>query len=198
MAARGEDARRLSITERKGVRLALFDYAESLNGHALPEGRSYLVDTLEDEAALFSGLQEAELRADIPICFLRVGQEYSRAPTSRQRSLCERLIDAGADLVICSHPHILQGAERVCTPASAEGVVSWSLGDFASFQTVPLTTLGGAAVVEMEKAAQRVDGGSAVRIRSFKLVPIGCHQEPGLAQPYVIAERIASNLGASR
>ncbi len=59
------------------------------------------------------------------IAMVHGGEEWSREPTAGQRRLYRRLIDAGADLVIGSHPHVLQADE----PA-AGGLIAYSLGNF--------------------------------------------------------------------
>ncbi len=59
------------------------------------------------------------------IAMVHGGEEWSSEPTAGQRKLYRRLIDAGADLVVGSHPHVLQGME-----AAGGGLIAYSLGNF--------------------------------------------------------------------
>jgi poly-gamma-glutamate synthesis protein (capsule biosynthesis protein) len=62
---------------------------------------------------------------DLGVVFFHGGQEWSSRPDHGVRELCTALVRAGADLLIGSHPHIVQGFEWV------EGTpVFWSLGNY--------------------------------------------------------------------
>lgn len=65
-------------------------------------------------------------RADVVTVLLHWGLMGYELPTALQRDIAQGLADAGADLVIGSHPHVLQGIR-----AAATGLVAYSLGDFA-------------------------------------------------------------------
>jgi poly-gamma-glutamate capsule biosynthesis protein CapA/YwtB (metallophosphatase superfamily) len=52
------------------------------------------------------------------------GEEYSLAPTTLSRALGRAALDAGADVVLGHHPHVLQGVEQ-----RADGLVFHSLGN---------------------------------------------------------------------
>lgn len=69
-----------------------------------------------------SALKQA---ADVVIVNFHWGTERSHFPESYQVDLAHRAIDAGADLVIGHHPHVLQGAERY-----KNGIIAYSLGNF--------------------------------------------------------------------
>ncbi|MCL1837085.1 MAG: CapA family protein [Treponema sp.] len=70
-------------------------------------------------------LRQADKENDLNIVLLHGGEEWSDRPDSRTRELCTDLVQSGADLIIGSHPHIVQGFEWI------EGKpVFWSLGNF--------------------------------------------------------------------
>jgi poly-gamma-glutamate synthesis protein (capsule biosynthesis protein) len=54
------------------------------------------------------------------------GRELNRKPQQYQVAAARRAIDAGADLVLGHHPHVLQGIERY-----RNGLIFYSLGNFA-------------------------------------------------------------------
>ncbi|MGD2136090.1 MAG: CapA family protein [Gemmatimonadales bacterium] len=78
-------------------------------------------------------LEAARDSHDLLIVTLHWGAEYHRRPDSTQRAAAHAMIDAGADLVIGHHPHVLQGLERY-----GDGLIAYSLGNFV-FDNVSAT-----------------------------------------------------------
>lgn len=64
-----------------------------------------------DAVALNNAITDADTKYDHVIVFVHWGIERSEIPEEYQRSLAKGYIDAGADLIIGAHPHILQGFE---------------------------------------------------------------------------------------
>ncbi len=75
-------------------------------------------DTMKDASRAFS-------KDSFDIAMVHGGAEYTETPTEEQRLLYRGLLEAGADLVIGSHPHVLQGLE-----AHSGGLIAYSLGNF--------------------------------------------------------------------
>lgn len=80
---------------------------------------------LEDVAALDGAV-------DAIVVLVHWGLTGYALPTPSDREAGLRLLDAGATLVVGSHPHVLQGVER-----RGRGLVAYSLGDFAFFPEIP-------------------------------------------------------------
>jgi hypothetical protein len=70
-------------------------------------------------------IKECKNRADFTVLVLHWGIEHYSYPTPNQRREAKELIEAGADLIIGHHPHVLQGIERI-----EKGLVCYSLGNF--------------------------------------------------------------------
>ena len=165
-----QDAADADYVEANGIRLALFNATEGLNGQVPEAGREYAVDTLDDLDGLAARVREASAHADACVCFLHIGEEYASAPTERQRAVVQQLVDAGADAVICTHPHVVQPMEELRTAAGDTGIVYWSLGNFISNQMDPRTVLGAAASLRFER-----DADGQVRLVEHEAVPLVCH-----------------------
>ncbi len=207
------DYDRIDYIEKNGIRLALFDYTEHLNGHKLPQNEPWRVNVLGEPAGdkaydggtdgtgdgtakLLADLQTAESHADLSLCFLHIGEEYAKSPAPAVRTLSEKLIDAGADVIICSHPHVLQPVEEMRTPGGARGIVYYSLGNFMSHQRKPETVLGGAAVITIEKhtdasglTGAETAGNSeqaGAEITDCQLLGTVCHFASGVTQVYFL------------
>lgn len=78
-----------------------------------------------DEEVLRTEIAEAAANSDIVIASFHWGVEYAHTPTSRQVSLARGAIDAGADIILGTHPHVLQTVERY-----GDGIIFYSLGNF--------------------------------------------------------------------
>lgn len=70
-------------------------------------------------------IQKAKSQADILIVSLHSGEEYSFEPTQFQIEFSKSAIDAGADLVLGHHPHVIQRNEKY-----KNGYIFYSLGNF--------------------------------------------------------------------
>jgi poly-gamma-glutamate synthesis protein (capsule biosynthesis protein) len=97
--------------ERRNLRIAVLGYNEfkprSFEAGADSPGVSWSEDSqvvADIRAARAAG-------ADLVIPFMHWGWEREPQPTGRQRQLARLMIDAGADAVVGSHPHVTQGAE---------------------------------------------------------------------------------------
>lgn len=71
--------------------------------------------------------------ADIVIVLAHWGQEYQRHPDAQQRRLAGQLLEAGADIILGSHPHVVQDVQLVPAEGSQAParLVAFSLGNFA-------------------------------------------------------------------
>lgn len=86
-----------------------------------------------DRDALLSAVRQAQATEDIVIVMVHWGREYQRHPALLQGELASKLLDAGVDVVVGAHPHVVQDL-RIVQPVAASGrtqLVAYSLGNFA-------------------------------------------------------------------
>lgn len=165
-----EEAAQLDSVTVRGITLGLLNYTYGTNGYGLPADAPYRLDCLADEGALMDAVARARESCDVVVCFLHIGDEYASEPTQEQRLLVECLVDAGADLVLCSHGHVVGPWEMLATPAGNEAVVCWGLGNCVAVQDRLDCIVGCAARVMLERCS---DG--AVTVSGIELVPTVCH-----------------------
>jgi len=97
----------------------------------IPEASWYATKTAAglfgtyDGTELAKQIAEAKQRADFVIVYVHWGIERNTTPENYQRSLAEQYIVAGADVVIGSHPHVLQGFEYY-----KGKLIAYSMGNF--------------------------------------------------------------------
>jgi poly-gamma-glutamate synthesis protein (capsule biosynthesis protein) len=126
-----EAASRPSIMEIGGMEFRLLSFAAYPVDRTGFDGRVTARATADRPGTLWLNEEgiAAAARGFSPdafnIALVHGGVEWSTAPTGEQREKYARLIHAGADLVIGSHPHVLQGLEAL------EGkLIAYSLGNF--------------------------------------------------------------------
>lgn len=136
--------------ERNGIRCAFLGFTETTNGHRLPEEAPYVLNTLDDEKMVRSAVGAAREAADLVVVFVHWGDEYSTEPNDSQRRWAKLFADCGADVVIGTHPHVLQNWEWVTGDSGRSALVYYSLGNCISAQTQEECRVGGLAWFEVE------------------------------------------------
>lgn len=147
IAADREDDQ-LQILQVKDLKIALLAYTYGTNGLRLPKSSSGIIKYLDDDL-ICQELDKAIAEANIVIVSVHWGQEYQANANNEQKRLAQLMADNGADIIIGSHPHVLQGVEMLSTPDGKQVPVFYSLGNFISAQNRPDTMLGGMAKVQM-------------------------------------------------
>ncbi|RZL12027.1 MAG: CapA family protein [Rubrivivax sp.] len=105
-------AHRALIVERKGLRIALLGYDEFFPRH-FEAGHNHPGVAWSEDEQVVADIHRARSidRADIVIPFMHWGEEHQPRANDRQRELARRMIDAGADAVVGTHPHVVQDVE---------------------------------------------------------------------------------------
>ena len=123
------------IVVRKSIKLAFLNYSYGTNGETAPS--PYIVNVI-DTGLIRADIERAKsLHADFIITVLHWGNEYERFPNLEQKRLARWIFKNGCDMIIGSHPHVIQPVE-IITPDSTEvsepKLVLYSLGNFVSNQ----------------------------------------------------------------
>lgn len=137
-ARSADEDTRVCVAEAEGVRVGVIAYTYGMNGLTVPKDKPWLVNTI-DSKKMTADVQAARASgADIVVVSIHNGVEYQRQPTEAQVKLERAMVDAGADVVLGSHPHVIQPMEMMEVAASADSTrtafVTHSLGNFLSNQ----------------------------------------------------------------
>lgn len=117
---------------RDSMRIALVAYTYGTNGIVVPPPATVAyIDTVRAAA----DLRRAEwLDADLKVVFIHWGIEYDTLPSAEQKKTAAALMRAGADIIIGSHPHVVQPVTAESDTAGIRNPVVWSMGNFVSNQ----------------------------------------------------------------
>lgn len=134
IGANAADAYTPFRTEVRGQRIAIFGATDVMGEeHVVPwtatDAQPGVASTkYESEARMVASIQAVRPEVDTVVVFLHWGVERIGCATDRQKALARSLVDAGADIVVGSHAHILEGGGRLGT-----AFVGYGLGNFAFY-----------------------------------------------------------------
>ena len=135
------------MIKKNGISIALLNYTYGTNGIKVPE--PVIVNILEKNVITEDIKKAKSANPDITILFLHWGTEYDTVPSKIQTDLAEYFFSLGVDLVIGSHPHVLQKMVWAKNAnGGKDGIVVYSMGNFVSNQRKPKTD--GGAIVRIE------------------------------------------------
>lgn len=98
------------VIEKNGIRIGFISFTDTLNGmDSLMNGREYSVNTFGQD--FMTDISNLKAKSDIVIVYPHWGNEYQFRPTERQIFLKDNMQQAGADIILGSHPHVLQRYE---------------------------------------------------------------------------------------
>ncbi|MCR5208366.1 MAG: CapA family protein [Eubacterium sp.] len=161
-----EDYNKITYYEKNDIKFALLNYTYGTNGIPIPEDKPYVVKMLTEENVR-KDIAEARKNADFVIVFPHWGTENSHEVNSQQRKYIKIFSELGVDMVIGTHPHVLQKVEWVTNETSGKKMlVYYSIGNFISHQVNLNQMCGGMAEVTIER------NGDEISITNAKLAPV--------------------------
>lgn len=137
------------VADVGGIKVAFLSYTYGTNGIPVSKSHPDTVNILHtdymsdaqvlDTAHIADDLAAAEaLSPDLIAVIVHWGVEYQTTQNEHQEEIADFLFDHGADVILGSHPHVLQPMEtRTLTDRDGTthtGFVCWSLGNFISSQ----------------------------------------------------------------
>lgn len=121
-------------------KIALLSYTYGTNGIPVTHGQ---VVSMIDTFTMARQIEKARLdTATNIVVIMHWGEEYFTSPNAVQRQLADWLHQQGADIIIGSHPHVVQPLEYVSDGKDTTGITVYSLGNFVSNQSKRYTNGG--------------------------------------------------------
>jgi poly-gamma-glutamate synthesis protein (capsule biosynthesis protein) len=110
---------RTTITEKAGLKIGWVSHTMSVNFRPLPSGKPWLINItpfhIEDDPDLSRILKQIEYcrneMCELIVVTLHWGLEFEFYPHPEQRKWAQAFADAGADIIIGQHPHVIQFSE---------------------------------------------------------------------------------------
>ena len=122
---------RVETLETQGWRIGFIAFATRRNDRGDPDGPQLPIlalHRLDDEVIPL--IREAQSSHDLIVVTVHWGDEYVDDPGASRRLASHQLLEAGVDLLIGHHPHVLQAIERHPSGDGRDGLIAYSLGNF--------------------------------------------------------------------
>jgi len=154
-ATSADEANKILMVEKNHILMAILAYSYGTNGIPIPQGKNYLVSLINTEKIVKDIAKAKEKGADIVTVSLHFGEEYQRQPNTQQKKLVNTLVNAGADIILGSHPHVVQPYQVFELPREngkkRKAVAIYSMGNFISAQVGNYKDLGIIFSVKLRK-----------------------------------------------
>ena len=158
-----DERNEVHVYKVNGISYAFFSYTTWTNGLETPSGKEYLNNVYSDEKAANDIAKVRDL-VDVVIVAMHWGTEYSLGVSSSQEYIANYLSSLGVDLIIGSHPHVVEPVEYI---DDGRTFVIYSLGNFISAQ-VGMDRLTGLMMEVTIKKTVNVDDTVTISIESPK------------------------------
>lgn len=177
-----EQDNNIYVFEQNGIKVAILNYTYTLNGNRMPSDMPYLVNLMTkgvSEKRVIADIKKAEEIADFTIVCPHWGTEYKLTVSSTQEYWTEIFLENGVDLVIGTHPHVIEPIEWVTDESGNRMLVYYSLGNYVNGTSstngnLAQRMIGGIADVTIG----RNEAGEVV-ILEQDVQPIVCHIDEG-------------------
>lgn len=123
-----EERENIPVHEKNGIKFAFLSYTTSTNGLSVPSGKDYLINVYDKEKVK-KDIDSIKDKVDVIITAMHWGSEYTFTPTDEQKEIAHYLSSLGVNLIIGTHPHVIQPVDYV-----GDTLVIYSLGNFISAQ----------------------------------------------------------------
>ena len=164
-----EESQQFLIKDIRGVKVGYLAYSYSTNGIPVPAEHPYFFNYLEPEKVL-QDIALIRPQVDMVVLVLHWGQEYQPRPTEEQRKMAIKFLTAGADIILGSHPHVIQTMETIKIE-NRDAFVIYSMGNFISHQRGQERNSG--IVLRIELVKNFKDG--RTRLKSVTYTPTYSH-----------------------
>ncbi|MBR6917335.1 MAG: CapA family protein [Clostridia bacterium] len=132
----------IEIIERGGIKVALLSYCEMTNGLVIGKNYDIWIPYL-DEADIQRHCDSVRDKCDLILCSVHWGDEGSFTPNEKQKKWAKVMADAGVDVIIGTHPHVIQPIEYIEGKDGNRTLCVYSLGNFMAMQADDYNMLGG-------------------------------------------------------
>lgn len=166
-----EDQNKTLIKYVKGIKIAFVNYAYGTNGIPVPSDKTFCVNLIDKDLMKEQIDRAKEENPDIIIACMHWGNEYKTKQNSTQEDLANFLFQNGVDIILGTHPHVLEPMEKRTVTledgTTKDGFVIYSLGNFISGQNAENTR---DSIILNLDITKHVDG--SITIDNYDYVPI--------------------------
>lgn len=133
-----EEQNKVLVQDIHGIKFAFLTFTYGTNGISIPKGKEYCVNLIDKELIKKQIEQAKAENVDVICVSMHWGDEYKLKQNATQEELADFLFENGVDIILGSHPHVLEPMEKRTITledgTTKDGFVIYSLGNFVSGQ----------------------------------------------------------------
>lgn len=126
-----------------GINIAFLSFTYGTNGIPVPTGKEYCINLIDENLMLDQLSKAKALNPDVICVSMHWGDEYKLVQNKTQEKLADFLFKNGVDIILGSHPHVLEPMEKRTITledgSTKDGFLIYSLGNFMSGQVIENT-----------------------------------------------------------
>lgn len=181
-----EESNSILIKDINGIKIAFLSYTYGTNGIPVPSNKSFSVNLINKEKILEDIQKAKDNNVDLICTNMHWGVEYLDSPNSEQKELANFLFVNGVDIILGSHPHVLEKMEKVNVTTTdgknKDCFVIYSLGNFVSGQVKTNTRT---SIILNLSITKKTD--DSISIDTVNYIPIYCYTS-GKSKGYKIID----------
>ncbi len=159
------------VVEKNGISMVFLSYTYATNGFIPNPSYDVVVPYLEEQQ-LTEDIRRVRDTADTVIVSVHWGNENQFEPTDEQKHLAQVMCDEGVDVIIGTHPHVIQPVEWLTSHDGNKTLCIYSLGDLVAVMTKAANMLGGLCTFDIVKT------GEDISIENVLFTPVVHHFGP--------------------
>ena len=137
-ARSSEEQNTILVKDVNGIKIAFLSFTYGTNGITIPKDKPYSVNLIDKELIKQQITLAKAQKVDLICVNMHWGVEYQLKQNSTQKELADFLFENGVDIILGSHPHVLEPMEKRTITledgTTKDGFVIYSLGNFVSGQ----------------------------------------------------------------
>ena len=183
-----EEAGEIPLLTIDDITFAILNYTYGPNMEVLPkslEGHLELLCNYDPNTnrldfttlnpQVIADIEKAKELADIVIVCPHWGTEDVTEPSSYQQKFALQMTEAGADVIIGTHPHVVQPVEWITAENGNKSLCYYSLGNYVSTQKDGISMLEALAWVTFHVD----ENGVSISEENTGVIPLVCHYTSG-------------------
>ena len=176
-----EEQNKIVVKNVNGINIAFLSFTYGTNGIPIPQGKEYCINLIDKDLILDQINKAKEQSPDVICVFIHWGEEYKLSPNKTQEELADFLFENDVDIILGSHPHVLEKIEkRTITKEDGtkkDGFLIYSLGNFVSGQVIEDTRNSIILLLQITKHSD-----NSITIDSYNYIPTYLYDK-GEGQP---------------
>lgn len=167
---------------KNGIKIGFFGFTEHTNGLSAPENMTEKIVYASQKDFIFEHIKKMKEECDVVVVSAHWGEEnYTERTTtdltSLEKELSQELADAGVDIIVGTHPHVIQPMKWLNGKNGTKTLCVYSLGNFVSAMNGPCNMLGGLLDLDIVKNNKSGE----IAIENVGYLPIVTHYGRGMS-----------------